>query len=138
MVTADRNLGGVIRFRIPGVGSAGVDESEPLEGFIAPVRRKLGEINTGVGIQNTESESVSLRFKLRRGGQEIAQASRLNFPPGGHLALFIDELFPSADTDDFNGTLVVEVDDAKKAVATVLELGSEPGDFASLPVQPLE
>ena len=54
------------------------------------------------------------------------------------VGLFIDELFPSADTDDFNGTLVVEVDDAKKAVATVLELGSEPGDFASLPVQPLE
>ncbi len=138
VVTADRNLGAVIRFRIPGAGSAGVDESEPLEGFIAPVRRKLGEINTGVGIHNTESESISLRFKLRRGGQEIAQANRLNFPPGGHLALFIDELFPSVDTDDFNGTLIMEVDDGKKAAATALELGSEPGEFTSLPVQPLE
>ena len=85
------------------------------EGFIAPVRRKLDEINTGVGVQNTESEPISLHFKLRQGGQQIAEASRPNFPPGGHLALFIDELFPSADTDDFNGTLVVEVDDAKKA-----------------------
>ncbi len=138
VVTADRNLGGVIRFRIPGAGSAGVDQSEPLEGFLAPVRRKLGEINTGVGVQSTESESISLRFKLRRGGQEIAQANRLNFPPGGHLALFIDELFPNVDTDDFNGTLIVEVDDGKKAAATALELGSEPGEFTSLPVQPLE
>ena len=138
VVTADRNLGGIIRFRVPGVGSAGVDESQPLEGFIAPVRRKLDEINTGVGVQNTESEPISLHFKLRQGGQQIAEASRPNFPPGGHLALFIDELFPSADTDDFNGTLVVEVDDAKKAAATALELGSEPGEFTSLPVQPLE
>ena len=138
VVTANRNLGGVIRFRIPGVGSAGVDESEPLEGFITPVRRKLGEINTGAGVHNTESESISLRFKLRQGGQEIAQANRPNFPPGGHLALFIDELFPSVDTDDFKGTLVVEVDGGKKAAATALELGSEPGEFTSLPVQPLE
>ncbi len=138
VVTADRNLGGVIRFRIPGVGSAGVDESEPLAGFITPVQRKLGEINTGVGIHNTESEPISLRFKLRRGGQEIAQESRLNFPPGGHLALFIDELFPGADTDDFEGTLVVEVDDEKKAAATALELGSAAGEFTSLPVSPLE
>ena len=138
VVTADRNLGGVIRFRISGVGSAGVDESKPLEGFITPVRRKLGVINTGVGIHNPESEAISLRFKLRRGGQQVAQASRPNFPPGGHLALFIDEIFCSTDTDDFNGILVVEVDDAKKAAATALELGSGTGKFTSLPVQPLE
>ncbi len=138
VVTADRNLGGVIRFHIPDVGIAGVGGSQPLNSFITPVRRKLGGMNTGVGIHNTETEPISLALQLRRDGQEVGQARVQEFPPGGHLALFIDQIFPNADTDDFNGTLVVLVDDEKRAAATAFELGLEPGEFTNLPVQPLK
>ncbi len=55
----------------------------------------------------------------------------------GHLAKFIDELFPEADTDDFVGTLVVQASGGE-IVATALELGDEPGQFTTLPVTPLE
>ena len=46
-------------------------------------------------------------------------------------------LFPDADTHDFEGTLVVEVTDGRVA-ATALELGTEAGQFTTLPVTPLE
>ena len=60
-----------------------------------------------------------------------------DFPASGHLARFIGELFPFADTDDFEGTLVVEVTGGAVA-ATALELGPGPGQFTTLPVAPLE
>ena len=138
VVTADRELAGVIRFYIPDVGITGVGESLPLNAFIIPARRTLDGINTGVGIHNPESESISVALKLRRNGEEVAQARVQNLPPGGHVALFIDQIFPNADTDDFNGTLVALVDDGKRVAATALELGSEPGEFTTLPVQPLQ
>ena len=63
-----------------------------------------------------------------------------NFPGRGHLAQFIggagETLFPDANTDDFEGTLVVEVTGGSVA-ATALELGTEPGQFTTLPVTPL-
>ena len=40
------------------------------------------------------------------------------------------------DWDDFEGTLVVEVSDGRVA-AIALELGTQPGQFTTLPVTPL-
>ena len=64
-----------------------------------------------------------------------------DFLAGGHLAQFIggggEILFPDADTNDFEGTLVVEVTGGEVA-ATALELGNQPGQFTTLPVTPLQ
>ena len=50
VVSSDRRVGGVVRFNISGIGIAGVSASQPLDGFITPVRRQLEGINTGVAI----------------------------------------------------------------------------------------
>ena len=137
-VTATADLGGVIRFSIPDIGIAGVGASQPLSGFIAPVRREVGGINTGVAIRNTEDQAVALDLKLRtQGGIEVAAATIDELVANGHLAKFIDELFPEVDTDDFVGTVVVQASGGE-IVATALELGDEPGQFTTLPVTPLE
>ena len=139
VVSADRVLGGVVRFQISGSGIAGVGASEPLGGFVVPVRRKAGGINTGIAIHNTQSTAVTLKLTLNTQGVPVSNGTATieNFPAAGHVAKFIDELFPDADTDDFQGTLVVEVIGGKVA-ATSLELGPEAGQFTSLPVTPLE
>ena len=137
-VTATADLGGVIRFSIPGIGIAGVGASQAVTGFIAPARRELGGVNTGVAIRNTENQAVALDLTLRtQKGVEVATATVDELVANGHFAQFIDELFPEAETDDFLGTLVVEVTGGE-IVATVLELGGEPGQFTTLPVTPLE
>ena len=138
LVTATADLGGVIRFSIPGIGIAGVGASQPLSGFIAPVRRELGGINTGGAIRNTKDQAAALDLKLRtQEGVEVASATIDELVANGHLAKFINELFPEADTDDFVGTLVVQASGGE-IVATALELGEEPGQFTTLPVTPLE
>ena len=151
VVTSDNPLGGVIRFSIPGIGIAGVGASQPLSEFIIPVRRKAGGINTGVAIYNTESTPVQIALKLHetlgqitpaglealQDGEPIATTSIEDFPAGGHVAKFINELFPDTDTDNFEGTLVVQVTGGKVA-ATALELGTQPGEFTTLPVTALQ
>ena len=120
-VIATSDLGGVIRFSIPNIGIAGVGASQPLSGFIAPVRRRLGEINTGIAVRNTEDQAVALDLKLRtQEGVEVAAATIDELAAHGHLAKFINELFSEADTDDFVGTLVVQASGGE-IVATALE-----------------
>ena len=151
VVTAGNILGGVVRFAIAGSGIAGVGASQPLGGFIVPVRRKAGIIRTGIAIHNTESSAVDLNLTLNKTSsgmsgssldaaplvEQVASKLIQDFAAGGHLAMFIEELFPSADTSDFQGTLVVQVAEGKVA-ATALELGTQAGQFTTLPVTPLE
>ena len=135
-VEADNNIGGVIRFQLPGIGIAGIGQSQPFRRFLIPVRRQLGGINTGVAIHSLADLINSMTLKLRDvDGVEVATAFE-NLPAQGHLVKFIDELFPNVDTDDFQGTLVVEVI-ATKVAATALELGNVPGQFTALPVMPI-
>ncbi|MDA2933821.1 hypothetical protein MYX82_05705 [Acidobacteria bacterium AH-259-D05] len=144
VVSSDSTLGGVVRFNISGIGIAGVGASQPLSGFITPARRKSGGINTGVAIHNTENQAVTLNFMLQdTQGTLVPNGTRTiaDFPAGGHLAQFIGGeggvLFPDANTDDFEGTLVVQVTGGNVATAT-LELGTQAGEFTTLPVTPLE
>ena len=101
------------------------------------MRRKEGAINTGIAVHNSGIIPVTLKLELRsRDGQEIASGSIPEFAAGAHLARFIDELFPDVDSHELDGTLVVRVEAGKVAAATLV-LGSEAGQFASLPVTPL-
>ncbi len=139
VVNASREIAGTIRFEISGIGIAGVGSSAPMPAFIAPVRRKTGGINTGVAIQNLGNAATRLEFSLRNAsGQQVSEGFYVieNFPAGGHLAKFIDELFSKAQLDNFTGTLVVQsIGGPIGAVA--LELGSKPGEFTTLPVVPV-
>ena len=139
LVTANGPLGGVVRFSIPGKGIAGVGASEPMSGFIAPVRRTAGGVNTGVALSNAELHAVTLDLMLRDPqGQEVPGSHRTieSFPARGHLARFIDELFPEAQSDHFEGAVVVNATGGQIS-ATALELGPAPGQFTTLPVTPL-
>ncbi|MEE2840002.1 MAG: choice-of-anchor V domain-containing protein, partial [Acidobacteriota bacterium] len=135
VVNSESTLGGVIRFNISGVGIAGVGAGVPLSGFITPVRRIAGGINTGIAIYNTEEDAVTLELTLRDAeGTPVTDGTTtiVDFPAGGHLAQFIgglgEVLFPDANTDDFQGTLVVQVTGGNVASAT-LELGTVAGEF---------
>ena len=145
VVSSDLILEGVVRFTIPGVGIAGVGSSQRLGRLITPVRRKVGGISTGVALYNPQSSPLTLKLTLREAGGvpflgdpeavEIVATVEQILPGHGHVAQFINELFPEVDTTNFEGTLVVEAVSGRVA-ATVLQLGGA-GEFLSLPVSPL-
>ena len=66
---------------------------------------------------------------------EIVATVEQILPGHGHVAQFINELFPEVDTTNFERTLVVEAVSGRVAAA-VLQLGGA-GEFLSLPVSPL-
>lgn len=136
VVLSDRLVGGIVRFTIAGAGIAGVGSSPPLAQFVVPVRRTANIINSGLSIRNAESSTVQLQLTLvDAGGTTAPNGTRTisDFPPSGQLSKFIDELFPDALTDDFEGSVRVEVTGGKVS-AVALELGTAPGEFTTLPV----
>jgi len=144
VVSSEGPLGGVVRFSISGIGIAGVPASQLLSGFLAPVRRQSGGINTGIAIYNAASQAVTLNLTLQDvQGTPVSngETNIEDFPAGGHLAQFLggagEVLFPDANTEDFQGTLVVQVTGGSVAAAA-LELGTQAGEFTTLPVTPLE
>jgi hypothetical protein len=133
-VTADRRLGGVVRFTIPGVGTTGVGESQASRAFLTPARRSA--INTGLALHNPGKDPVRLRLTLRSAAGVPPPGGRalLDLPALGHTARFIDELFGGLHLSGFEGTLGVEVMGPGEVAATALELGGAAGQFTTLPV----
>lgn len=138
VVSASGRLGGVVRFSVsvfdPGI--MGVGQSSPVAGFITPVRRKEGGINTGVALHNPGGAPIDITLRLLRDGAEVDVIVLEDFPARGHTAKFINELFEDVDTSDFVGTLVVTVEGGM-VTATALEQALAPGQFTALPVTPL-
>jgi hypothetical protein len=98
-------------------------------------------LNTGIALHNTGASDLSLLLSLRdlEGRLVPAGSASVTIPAGGHVAKFIDQFFPDADTFDFQGTLVVRSSDSEAAVAaTAIQLGSSPGAFVALPVVPVD
>lgn len=133
-VIADRRVGGVVRFTIPGAGTTGVGESQPSREFLTPARRS--GINTGVALHNPGPTPIRLRLTLRSAlGVPLANGTTLlDLPALGHTARFINELFDNAGLAGFEGTLGVEVLGQGEVAATALELGGAAGQFTTLPV----
>jgi len=137
-VVTNGDIAGVIRFQSPGVGIAGVGSSTVASSVIAPVRRK-GALSTGVAIRNTLQSELVVDLSLKQqDGVEIANGNtQLTIPSQGHKANFLEELFPEADTQDFQGTICIRSSDGRLAVVAI-ELGSEAGEFTTLPVTVLD
>ena len=112
-----------------------------LTGFIIPVRRdEAGGLNTGISISSTGMAlTSSLTLRDLNGNAVVGGMANLDLAANGHKADFLDVLFPEADTSNFGGTLTVSVVTPGATIAgTALELGSELGQFTTLPVTALE
>lgn len=137
-ITASSIVSGVIKFYAPELGIAGVGASEPVSGFIVPVlRSRASGMSTGVAIAGLGS-AVTLRLTLREtSGKEVLNGqTTLQLDPNGHTAKYVEQLFPNAGTEEFEGTLTVSVEGGQ-AVATAIQLGARQGEFTTLPVTAL-
>ena len=137
IINSNGTLSGLVRFEIPGIGIAGVQSSPLMGGFVVPVRSENG-IDTGVAFMNPSEEEVNLELSLLDsfGEPTGAEGSMVSVPPRGHLARFITDLFEGVEAP-FVGSLLARVLNGRIA-AVAVELGSQPGEFTTLAVTPLE
>ena len=137
VIPSNRTVGGVIRFDLENAGVAGVGAARALRRGLVPVQR-FGGINTGLAVRNTTQETVTVNLTLYDlEGLPVPDGIRsIALVPNQREALFLDQIFPAADSEEFLGTLVFEAD--RPVAVLALELGSQPGQFTTLPVTELE
>ena len=103
-----------------------VPASEMLPSVIAPVSRdRAAGITTTVSVSSPGPE-VTLRLRLRTaaGAEVPGGAAELQLPEDGQATRTLEQLFPSAAIDTFDGTLTVEADRGTVAVSVVLSSGT--------------
>jgi hypothetical protein len=109
--------------------------SDFAEGFIAAVRRdRAANANTSVAI-SAGAAGASLRLKLRTAaGADVAGGEvELKLPANGQVTRTLEQLFPSAATEAFDGTLTVRAEGGNIA-ASVLQIGAAGSVPMALPV----
>ena len=138
-VFATGRIGGVLRFDISMIGVAGVGASAPVSDAIFPVRRMEGGINTGVAIRNLDSEPTDVTCHLMQGGRMLSGPGVTGkLPAGGQVALFIDQMFGTAGTSDFSGSVRCMAAEGGMFTAVVLEMDDANQIFTTLPVVPVD
>ena len=129
-------IGGVLRFTLAPLGLAGVGATSSFSSFITPVRRIASKgLDTGIALSSTGA-AVQINLTLRRANGETVGggSATINLSANGHIARFLSELFPTADTNNFQGTVTATVVGSGTVAGTAIELGQVPGEFTTLPV----
>ena len=135
-VTAPGSIGGVLRFDIPGLGVAGVGDSPPLRDALVPVRRQDGGINTGVAVHNRGEAALLVRCRLMRDGA-VLEETIIPLAANGQDSRFIDEVFPTADTSNFAGSVRCMTPEPGRFSEVAFELDWVNRIFTTLPVVPV-
>ena len=135
-VTAEGPIGGVLRFDIPGLGVAGVGDSPPLRDALVPVRRQDGGVNTGVAVHNRGAAALLVRCRLMRAGA-VLEETIIPLAANGQDSRFIDQVFPTADTSDFSGSVRCMTPEPGRFSAVAFELDGVHRIFTTLPVVPV-
>ena len=135
-VVSDGPIGGVLRFDIPNIGVAGVGASEAVNAAIFPARRVMNGINTGAAIRNLMAEMTTVTCRLMKGGNPMGE-NPIELPGNGQNSEFINELFPNANTDDFEGSVHCTAPAGSMFTGVALEMDFNNRIFTTLPVVPV-
>ncbi len=135
-VTADGPIGGVLRFDIPGLGVAGVGDSALVRDALVPVRRQADGINTGVAVHNRGATALLVRCRLMQAGA-VLEETMIPLAANGQDSRFIDQVFPTADTSDFSGSVRCMTPEPGRFSAVAFELDGVHRIFTTLPVVPV-
>ena len=135
-VVADGPIGGVLRFDIPGLGVAGVGDSPPVRDALVPVRRQTDGINTGVAIHNRGEAALLVRCRLMQAGA-VLEETMIPLAANGQDSRFIDQVFPTADTSNFAGSVRCLTPEPGHFSAVAFELDGINRIFTTLPVVPV-
>ena len=135
-VRAEDPMGGVLRFDIPALGVAGVGDSPPVRDALVPVRRQEGGINTGVAVHNRREAALTVQCRLMQDGA-VLEETDIPLAANGQDARFIDQVFPTADTSDFVGSVRCLTPEPGLFSAVAFELDGTNRIFTTLPVVPV-
>ena len=140
-VVSEGPIGGVLRYRVPGVGVTGVGAGPAVRDALFPARRKAGGIRTAAAMRNLGEEAMKVTCWLMSGGAVLEEAE-IPLQGKGQTSWFIEDEFTATDTTDFAGTVRCtapeEGSEETRFTGLVVEVDGANRIFTTLPVVPLE
>ena len=140
-VVSEGAIGGVLRYRVPGVGVTGVGAGPAVRDALFPARRKQGGIRTAAALRNLGEEAMDLTCWLMSGGA-VLEETTISLEPNGQTSWFLEDEFTATDTTDFAGTVrckaMGEGSEEKRFTGLAVEVDGANRIFTTLPVVPLE
>ena len=124
-------IGAVVRFAVEDQGIAGVPEGDLSESILIPVTQESAAgLATGFALFNLGGdEEFTLTLSHLDGTPLISRQRQIS--GDGHVSIFVDELFRGLS--DFRGVLRI---DGSFLSGAAIQMGSQPGQFTTLPVIP--
>jgi len=129
---------GLLTFSVPGAGMGASGTGIHMQSFIAPASRSnSNEVSTLLVVQNIGSpKSVTVNLRNNDGSRVQGGEITLQLPINGFISRTVQDLFPDANTTEFEGTLAVEA--SKSAVAAlVFRIDSIQNEVLNVSVTPL-
>ena len=136
-VFSDGPVGGVLRYRIPGVGVTGVGTAGAVRDGLFPARRQAGGIRTAAAMHNTGQEAIEVRCWLMSGG-EVLEETRIELKGQGQRSWFIEDEFTMTDTAEFVGSVRCRAPEEGSYTGLAVEVDEGNRIFTTLPVVPVE
>ena len=134
-VTADGPIAGFCASTSPASGSPGSATVPPVRDALVPVRRQRDGINTGVAVHNRGATALLVRCRLMRAGA-VLEETIIPLAANGQDSRFIDQVFPTADTSNFAGSVRCMTPAPGRFSAVAFELDGVNRIFTTLPVVP--
>ena len=134
VLSSDQPLSGFARFKIDGLGTAGIAATQDKQTWVVPYR--AGPFRTGRAVHNAEDSDILVFVSLRNAEGNGMQGNQIRLPANGSRALFLDELFPAYFTgQEFTGQINIQTPlrDSETFSVGALEFG--PGDFSAIPLR---
>ena len=139
-VESEGAIGGVLRYRVPGVGVTGVGAGPAVVDALFPARRREGGIRTAAALRNLGEEAMEVTCWLMSGGA-VLEGTTISLEPNGQTSWFIEDEFTATDTTDFAGTVRCtapgEGSEEKRFTGLAVEVDAANRIFTTLPVVPL-
>ena len=136
-VVSDGPIGGVLRFGLPGIGVAGVGAGHPVRDAIFPARRQAGGISTAAAIHNLGEELMVVSCQLMKDGAVLEERA-IVLEANGQDAQYIEQMFTSADTSDFVGSVRCTAFGEGRFTGVAVELDAGQRIFTTLPLVPVQ
>ena len=136
-VVSEGPIGGVLRYRVPGVGVTGVGAGRPVADALFPARRRARGIRTAAAMRNLGEEAMQVTCWLMRGGA-VLEETEIPLAGKGQMSWFIEDEFTATDTTDFAGTVRCRAPGEGEYTGLAVEVDGANRIFTTLPVVPVE
>ena len=136
-VRADGVVAGILRHRVPDLGTAAMAAGEPLRDALLPVRSRAGGGRTAVALHNVGAETTLVGCRLIDGGVTLEQRE-IALPANGQTSWYVDEAFAATATTDSPGLVRCTAPGDGLFTAAALQTDAGNGIFAALPALPVD